>query len=338
MENITLNRIATLNICNIKTLLVTDAFKLNFLINGMFTLTLSVFIILFNGAVLWTLLTKTKTTLGGASKTLLMVLSLVDFVSGCTHIPLKGLLTIQLFMGMENLVCLMYKVVKVLAYTTTLISAFTILFISGEYYLSLVKPLFRSKKQDFVIGLQMGIISVLILVTSIVFQGVYLQHSSKFVFVSSLVLLFIYICVCTLHFKIYQEMRRMRKRSLSTYCQSRTLVRKAVKKTLKMLTVISMAFAICFLPYIVLTIYEALFGESKFTLNFVRIWCDTIVTVNAIVDPIVYCLRLKAIRENCWPIVFLPRCMHKKSLTINKKRKIGMIGPGGSRYKTQTHV
>jgi len=330
MENIT--TIVVLQICNIKTLPVTDATKLNFLINGIFSITLSVLIVLFNGAVLWTLFTKTKTTSAGASKILLIVLSIVDFVSGCTHIPMRGVMSIEFSTGIVD--CILYKTNKVLGYTATMMSAFIILCISGEYYLSLVKPLLRSKKQDYYFGIQLVVISLLLLVTYILFHGVYTRRSSLLVFISAFVMLVVYVCISILHFKIYQEMGRMRKRSLR-HTQSKRVVCRAVKRTFKMLVVISLAFAVCFVPFIVLSAYQAVFGESAFTMNFIRVWCDTGTTVNAIVDPAVYCLRLKSVRENCWPVSFLRRCALKKSLKISD-RKIA-IG-GSSNYKSQTPV
>ena len=334
MENITIDPIAILEICDIKKLPVSNASKLNFLINGVFGIILSILIILFNGAVLRTMFKVTSNSNLGANKTLLMVLSIVDFVSGCTHIPLKGLMAIQFSMDIVD--CTVYKSIKILGYATTLLSAFIILCISCEYYLSLVKPLLRSKKQDTYFAIQLVVIFLIILVTSILFHGVYPDKSSLFVFISAFVLLVVYVCICTLYVMIYREMGRMRKRSLSSYAECKTLVRNLVRKTLKMLIVIALVFAICFVPFIMLSMYEAICGESAFTMNFVRIWCDSIANVNAIVDPIVYCLRLKSIRDNCWPLSLLRRRIHKKCLTISNRKVVITKPAGGWRCTPQT--
>ena len=120
--------------------------------------------------------------------------------------------------------------------------------------------------------------------------------------VCSCIGILIYIGLCLIQYRLCNEVKHMKKRS-ETNTDHKLLIR-----TRRMSKNILAAFGVSYLPYIVLAIYQRVFGTTDFLEIYFQPWCDFIFLCNALWDPLIYCLRMKSIRNTIKDNLFC----HKK--------------------------
>ena len=114
--------------------------------------------------------------------------------------------------------------------------------------------------------------------------------------VSAVLILLTFVTLCFLLGRIMREASRMLNRENGPKSQLLTNAAKLTKSIL-------VAFGVCYSPNVLLNAYILIFGKSSFTVVFLIPAANVIVLSNALVNPFVYCFRLKAIRMKMFKIL-----------------------------------
>jgi len=109
--------------------------------------------------------------------------------------------------------------------------------------------------------------------------------------------LLIYSCMCLMQMKVNRETRRLVTNQNRPKSQQIEDVKLRVRVA-KMATSIILVFGLCYVPSILVHVYEIVRpSQLKFSSTYIRTWCFFISYLNPLLDPLVYCFRLKSFRN-----------------------------------------
>lgn len=286
------------------------AARINWFACGVFTLLLSISTALANAGVLFVLIVKMR-RVKNISEILLILLGVTDLLAGTFMHPFSAKVWFSWSANIESCTTFIYAYCS--AYILTTVSTVTTLFITVDMYWKITKP-FSLRWSDKTCLL--SILSAWILITALVVLFVYvLPEKTWIIFETTMYIYGImsYLYMCFAHYKINQEVKKMRRVQNSNISFSDL---ETIKKTAKMSQSVLIAFAACYSPHAVASVLSRTMpGKFVFMELYIRPWCDCISFGNSLMNPVIYCLRLKSVRKAVVETLFCKKRIDSATVT-----------------------
>lgn len=264
---------------------------------------LGLLILLLNSCVVLSIMSQKR--LRTPSFKLLIMLTVLNLFTGITLQPMFLTRMFMLF-SKGDVSCILFKLHKFTCIVLALMEILTIGFINVEFYLAIVKPyLYESRYNQAWIALIVCWV-MLTSVTAIPILAFNRRWDILKVSIGAMYLI-IFIVMCVVFFYVNKEMKQILVKSN----RNRTLSSKVSLHKIRNLastSLISYALAVL-LPSMMIIIY--FFCNT--TDDYGRRWFVMLRKSNAVLDPIIYCLRMKCIRKPI--LVVLRRMTNRKNTT-----------------------
>ena len=112
--------------------------------------------------------------------------------------------------------------------------------------------------------------------------------------------LVVFISLCILQYRISLETTRIATRN-KTQADAEGL--RIIHRTNKMTRGILLVFGICFSPFVlILILIKTLTSHQAFVSTYLRLWFLLVANLNPLLDPVVYCIRMKSVRKRMMKI------------------------------------
>ncbi|XP_066920123.1 melanocortin receptor 5-like [Clytia hemisphaerica] len=301
----------TIKQCLFEELDFNERSKTNFRILAIFALFTITATILLNGLVVIAMVTS-KQYRKLPSHALLLVLAVCDLLIGVISLPPYDVHMWLVSNG--NLNCQLSKFVKLSGYSMSSLTVLTIAVISVELYLAIVRPFLYEHVYNRKYYLVL-LVSVwcLFLASHMVFLYIFPEDWRLFKrYIAPVILISVFMVIIMFHSLIYSELKRL-KRQTTTNPTFRSGQR-AHKKAFLMTTSIIVVFAMCYLPIAIVMLYEHIKTTSTKIETFVLPWCEFIALSNPILDPMIYCFRLRFIRRRIKQLLCSTKIQHSGSI------------------------
>ncbi|XP_066928685.1 probable glycoprotein hormone G-protein coupled receptor [Clytia hemisphaerica] len=228
---------------------------------------------------------------------LLIMLAITDTASGLVSQPLISYEFYLRRMEDRTMLCIIGKFNLCIAYFLTGLSMSTLFLITFEMFKSLINPFHGRYKTSFYVKTLTGLWTFFALYCALGIYAVPETYIHVFKTVSAILILLTFVTLCFLLGRILREAGRMLNRENGPKSQLLTNAAKLTKSIL-------IAFGVCYSPNVLLNAYILIFGKSSFTVVYLIPAANVIVLSNALVNPFVYCFRLKAIRVKMFRILY----------------------------------
>lgn len=230
------------------------------------------------------------------SWTLLIVLTVINLSQGLLVQPISS--ANSYLMSTDRPLCQLTLADGYFSLIIGKIDLLTIFMVNIQFYLAIVKPFFFKTKFN-----QIGYLIVLYfswVVFGIVTVVSYLYRDFRSIFIVSVGIsgVCIYLIMCGIYFLVSKEVNNMLKK-VSTNNESLSL-KASLKKTRILASSALIAYTVSVLPVAIFSLLKEVVWQIGF-------WLALLLKLNAILDPVVYCIRMSVIRK---PILhLLKRCV-----------------------------
>ena len=247
----------------------------------------------------------------------LMTLTITDFLASCTAEPIISYDFMLLSRGHND--CNISSATRMLGSTLCFMSISTIFLINGEQYIKIVRPYRALQFPPWALFTGLAFVWAFFIVIAAV--SIYIYPGvlfTKFKIGFSLMVVIIFIFLCYTQVRINIEISRIAVKDVvvgggggkggSIYSppsntnannnraeQNRLLIR-----TSRMARSILLLFGLCFAPLVIVSFAQFFIrhtSKSKMCSTFYRTWCYLALYLNSLLDPLVYCIRLKSVRR-----------------------------------------
>lgn len=239
------------------------------------------------------------------SNILLGCLAFSDLFNGLLVQPLHVVYKTAEFKGNFDIFCNARVVMEAIGWVTSAVSVETLCVISVEKYLALY---FHLRYIEIVTTNRLFIIiGIFWVFFAILSASRFLSDNTSVFTLIVLSMLFLSLLITFwAYFKIYGVVRRHQKQihdqELATANSPDSLNMPRYKKSTKTMVYVLGLFLLCYGPFLCVQISYKLIGYSsvmKVCLQFT----GTVAFMNATFNPIVYCMRITALRRECWKIL-----------------------------------
>ena len=243
----------------------------------------------------------------------LLTLTTVDFMISVTALPVYIHYNILLSEG--RFCCMVGNILLSTASSLTMMSITSIVFINIQLYLAILKPFIYTRKFNknftFPILVCINIFWALSSITALfiipTWWSTFRTSASGFGFLC-------YILISLLHYFICKESRNIRERSKSNSTLS---CNKITRKTLRLTTSVLISFGLCYLPYIVMSVYTIIVPITPEFNTYFDTWAEYIAMMTCVLNPILYCIRLGSVRRSVLRLFGCGRVMNLRSFSMN---------------------
>jgi len=227
------------------------------------------------------------------SKFLLLLLSIVDLMMGLITDVLAAARYIALTMGKKELSLQILLVGRASGFYFSAMSAFTITVACYEMYLSILKPLLPPRRAKRILIYHLVFWVFWILLVSLI--NINEQAWQIFAGLICVVIVFFYVALCILLFRILRETNRIAADgNAHTETKDKVMKRKMLKITYQILMVNGISLA----PYIFLVISKNIWTEEHLFIDtFLRPWAFSCILLASLLNPFIHVFRLKRVRR-----------------------------------------
>ena len=271
------------------TMLITQPAKINYIILSIViiaTAVVSTILIL-----LFLLVIYRYKKLRNRANLLLMMLSISDLITSVFVLPIYS---VQLLLLLhEIMMCEISKLLKMVAYISTIMSIAAITLITFNLYIGVVKPYYYNSILQTHIMIKVLIV-IWIICTVLAVVSMYAFSIWKaYVTAVNVIALVLFVVMCCLHIRVSKETRKITDVVISPRVAAFTIQR----KTLQLASTVLIIFVVVYLPSIVLTMYQMVEGSNSFIKTYIDRWFDLIALTNPLWNSLLYCYRLSAVRK-----------------------------------------
>ena len=259
-----------------------------------------------------------KRQLRSNSNVLLACLASTDLLTGLVVQPLFMTVDIERMHG-EGPYCAFEKVSLIAFVGVCFASMFHLVLVCVDRYIATkhalrYKDIVTPQRITVCVGLAWGF-TVLIIADLLVFAVIDSEFETKFYFVcmkvnDAIVYSIISVCIVFIVYAyryIYSETRRQEKRLKTEQLSHEEAKRlKKANKAAYTVTFILGALILSYLPAIIITLVTVYIAESTpSVMNMLWSWSMTIISLNSLFNPIIYCWRIKKLRHAFLEILHL---------------------------------
>ena len=225
-----------------------------------------------------------------------LMLSITDLLAGLTVTPLFAIEMYMLSYGQK--VCQLPLFLAVFGYSLLGMSVATINVNAVELYLAIVRPFVYEGRfnQRYYLKILLILWSLYIMPTFLIAQ-LTKKHWKIYKLVVSVINLLIYICVCISHFYVHRELKAIAVKTSPLKNKHSGGKSQNNQNLFRMTSSVLLAFGVCAFPNFVMNVYNMIWGTTALMEGYYSTWCDAITTCTIVFDPLIYCYRLKTIRE-----------------------------------------
>ena len=245
---------------------------------------------LLNTLVLFALVTSSQLR---NTKALLVMLTIADLITALVLMPMYAAHMLRLRNG--EIDCVMGRVLMAFGYTVTTMTCLNITFITMQLYHAIINP-FNHQRWSSASNHMVKLVLVSWIVTSVSVLTVvfaFPRFWNKFKLLVGGLLFLIWCILLVAHRRVYKETKEIVRKEHDY--KTNGIVMK--RKTFKMVSTVLLAFGLCYLPYVVLAIYIGIHGINPVLRSFYAPWIEIMVMSSSLLDPLIYCFRLKSIRR-----------------------------------------
>ena len=224
----------------------------------------------------------------------LLMLSITDILSSVTAQPLIAFDFFLLTSEINK--CEISNMTRIFGYTLAMMSITTIAFINFDLFIAIAKPYTVPIRMCHVLLIMFSLWLVMF-VSTLFCIHIFPQYIQQFKVAVSVYVVFTFCTLCCTQAKIQFELKKLLKRSKGpAEIKAKDLA--AQVRVSRMAKSVLSAFGFCYLPFILCSGYQIFDKDSiEFTSTYVRTWTYVITFMNPILDPIIYCFRLKKIKR-----------------------------------------
>ena len=228
-----------------------------------------------------------------------IILMVTDIFTTITLHPLFAYWSYILGTGAKG--CSVRVVIQTLQWISIFLSAPVIVFINVHQYIHIVHPYLvdhvHCRFWHILLGL--ALIWCLLIVFVIVGFRVY-EISKELVGPVGFVMTGIFLILCYLQWRISFESRNISNRNKAQQLkQARAEDQRLRRRTYRMAQSVLIVFGVCFLPFLTRYILVNVANKKQKRLfsRYISMWFFFIANLNPMLDPIIYCIRLKSVRN-----------------------------------------
>ena len=292
INNITFPTVSTTLSCDFETLHLVSSSMTNFRILAISAMALIFAVIILNGPVVIAMAT-VKHYRNSPSHMLLIILSVCDFGIGVVILP--PYVVHVWFLSERKIFCMLSQFLKLSGYAMSSLTVLLILFTTIQLYLAIVRPFLYEhahNKKYYLVYLTSSWLTLV--VSQILCLYVFPTSWRTFKrYVASTILLAIFIVILILHTRISLEVNKLKRHAT---CNPSIRSNTVHKRAFLITSTIIVAFAFCYLPIASLLIYDLVNGSTLRSETYIMPLCEFAALSNAVLDPLIYCLRLKVVR------------------------------------------
>ena len=236
------------------------------------------------------------------TNTLLCCLAVSDFLTGLLSQPSYTFANVMA-MKSSPLYCSGFMVAYLINYFLSGVSFITVTLLNFDRYLSLSFPLRYNQLISNKMALQMVALSSILIGALIVLPIVGENNTFKtMVTIAMVINMVLNASLCCIIFRIIRKHKARidAERHLSIRLhQSSQMEFKVCKKTSMTTIYITLLYFLCYAPYFGVALTVAVNGEETMALKVRIVWhvAATVVCLNACLNPLLYCYRIKTIRS-----------------------------------------
>lgn len=216
----------------------------------------------------------------------------------------------SLIMSFGKPVCTLLVLSNYITVVIAMIDILTIFMVNIQFFLPIAKPFFYKSNCNQTGYWIVLILSWIVFITVMVVSYYYKNFRTVFIYSVGISSLFIYVILCVLFLIVSKEVESMLKRADTS---NKTLTLKyTLKRTRTLASSALLAFTITVVP---IAVSNFVFDMESPT----TVWLIILLKFNGVLDPIIYCIRMKSIHK---PIFLcLKKCVKcPKKIKVNKVR------------------
>ena len=281
----------------------TQASRINFMLAAALNILLAVLSIILNLSVSIAFIKLKKYK--KLSDVLLLTLAGIHLIGGLFHLPLMAVF----YIGLDDLSCFQFYLTEAVGYAVILVSFANILSISFDLYMNIIKPMSADRIKKRIFLTPMGSLCIVLTVTTFIFQVAMRRYNSYFRIASGLFVFLTYIFAIAVQFKVYHETIQLKFRDSSlSGGGGHKDIKKALRRICRVTKAIVIIYSICYIPYIGLVFYDDILNEERtaFINTYVKCWVFCFSSLIHVSNPIVYCLRMKSVRQKTLQLLQFP--------------------------------
>ena len=256
---------------------------------------------LLNGYVVVVMATYKQMNRHRISIVLLFILVLIDLVCSLTFMPVYNVTSWMLSMGRVS--CPLHRVVHIFGYALSMLTMLTILFITIQLYLAVVKPYIyqgrHNRRYYWLYLVATWCVSFLLIFSWIFLYPERWVRFKKIIGTSFVTIVFTLICF--LHVHVHNEVRAIMRKGSNNPTLTTTSAASANQKTIRMTALVVAVFGCCYLPFALMTLYEFIAQggvvSSTFSALYIHPWIELAGISNGVWNPVIYCFRLSFIKR-----------------------------------------
>lgn len=296
----------TILLCSFEIHYVTPQSRVMMRVLSAFILIATLTMALLNGYVVIVMTTSKKMRSGHRiSLVLLFILVLIDLVGSLVFMPVYNATTWMMSAGKVS--CTLHKIVHIMGHALCMLTILTIMFITIQLYLAVVKPFVyqgqHNRRYYWVYLIATWGVTFLLIFCWIFLYPERWGRFKKIIGTSFVTIVFALICF--LHVHVHNEVREIMRKGSNNPTLATATATSANQKTIRMTAFVVAVFGFCYLPFAVITVYEFITkggtDSPAFSTLYVHPWVELAGVSNGVWNPIIYCFRLSFIkrRENC---------------------------------------
>ena len=246
------------------------------------------------------------------TQSLLIMLNVGDLLVGLILLPLYAVYMHGLRYGTID--CVLGRALMVIGYSITMITCLNIAFLTLQLYRDIINPF---KHQHWSSVSNHIILSFCWIVTSASISTIVLafpEFWDIFQFVVGGVLFIIYCIMLVAHNRVYTETKQITKNKHDY--KTNGMVMK--KKTFKMVSTILLAFGLTYIPFVLFAVYVGIHGINPVLRSFYAPLIEIMAMSSALLDPLIYCFRLKSIRHE---VIRVLNCRCQQNANLHHKHQ-----------------
>lgn len=271
-----------------------------------FILLATLMMALLNGYVVIVMATSKKLRNGQrVSLVLLFILVLIDLVGSLVFMPVYNVSSWMLSAGQVS--CMLHKIVHIMGHALCMLTILTIMFITIQLYLAVVKPFVyqgqHNRRYYWLYLVATWAVSFLLIFCWIFLYPERWGRFKKIIGTSFVTIVFAVICF--LHVHVHNEVREIMRKGSNNPTLATASAASANQKTIRMTAFVVAVFGCCYLPFAVITVYEFITQggthSPTFSTIYIHPWVELAGISNGVWNPLIYCFRLSFIkrRGNC---------------------------------------
>ena len=247
-------------------------------------------------------------------KRFLVILTTSDLLASVTVEPLISYDFFLLSDGIND--CRVSNLTRFIGFNIFFVSVTVIALINIEQFFSISTP-FRSCNICSFTHIMIAMATIWGISVTISYVCIYVYPSHLYLkYKTGMVAmtLLVYCCMCLSQMKVNKSTRQIvSNHDNQPRSQQIENVKLCVRVT-KMTTSIILVFGMCYVPSILVSIYERVRpSQVEFSSTYIRTWCYFISYLNPLLDPLVYCFRLKSFRNYLFRSLTRPSSVNEAS-------------------------